>query len=74
MVLATDYILTLVFQFYVEALAPVGIITEILAYHNIAEVSPESEESAATALIFELISLLKDKYCFYRFPEKPAYF
>ena len=49
MVFATDHVLTFVFQFYVKALASVGVVAEILAYGYVSEISPVAEKSAASA-------------------------
>ena len=49
MVFATDHVLPFVFQFYVKALAPVGVVAEILTYDDVAEISPVAEKSAASA-------------------------
>lgn len=48
-VVATDYVLAVVFQHDVETLVPVGIIAEILADEDVAEIAPVAKESAASA-------------------------
>lgn len=49
MVIATDHVLPPAPQPDAETLATVGIIAEILPYHDIAEIAPVAEETSASA-------------------------